>query len=61
LDRVVTTGALPAIADDGAMAGLLAYSGMRVFDDTQRVEPLRGAGRSAAVADDLHPLIHAIP
>jgi hypothetical protein len=23
LDRVVTTGTLPAIADDGAMAGLL--------------------------------------
>jgi hypothetical protein len=35
LDRVVTTGALPAIADDGAMAGLLGYSGIRVFDDTQ--------------------------
>ena len=50
LDRVVTTGTLPAIADDGAMVGLLGYSGMRVFEDTQWVEPLRGAGIAFTMA-----------
>jgi len=31
---MVTTGTLPALAHDGAMAGLLGYLGKRVFDDT---------------------------
>jgi hypothetical protein len=50
LDRVVTTGTLPAIAHGGSMAGLLGYLGIRVFDDTQWVEPLHGAGIAFTMA-----------
>ena len=47
-DRVVITGTLPAIAHAGAMAGLLGYLAIRVFDHTQWAEPLREELRANA-------------
>jgi len=47
-DRVVITGTLPAIAHAGAMAGLLSYLGIRLFDYTQWAEPLREELRANA-------------
>jgi len=40
-DRVVITGTLPDIGHAGAMAQLLSYQGIRLFDYTQWAEPLR--------------------
>jgi len=48
LDRVVITGTLPVICYSGGMTSFLNAHGIRIFDYTQFVEPLREAIRATA-------------
>jgi hypothetical protein len=47
-DRVIITGSLPDICHARAMAGLLSYQGIRLFDYPRWAEPLRNQVRSHA-------------